>query len=738
MPHLPALPVDVAQLPLWLARLANDASVQERFGANPLIFSTWYTLMGELVRWPDEVEALRKAERAKKLSFERAANLLSKVNYTLGEDGDVEHARKMLEGYAVHDWVSQNAQTLARLLGELVRTMEEIAETLESANSGTRMDEFARVLRLGTTEKKVLTLAVTCTVSAEVRSLLEQLVKSRRNNVAQLWEAMLGCTADELSQALSTRSVLRKSRLLKTRGETFKLPVVSPFWVAALSDPLEPLFDLLLKPLAPRTGAGMPARLAEEDLTLAAQVLRNAKETGVNLLLYGAEGLEKRTLLGELLARAGKQGFVLQELENAWQDLPTAAFVAQRLLFEKHGLQAVLVVEKPGDVLERKPSEFLRMMFGLELDSSHIAPFDELVLGSNPAPVVWAGPGSDALPEECVARFVFHAPLKKARREERRAQLERYVEELKLTKATREELLRLEDVSALQLETGLRAAKLSGATSRKEREAYLVQAVRRSLKALHRETKAKAKECVTEYSLKFVNYAGRFGPLQIMKALQLRPKGSLCLYGPPGTGKTQFVEHLAHQLGRPLITKKASDLLSKWVGENEKNIAAMFEEASNEEAILFLDEGDSFLIDRTRAEQSWQVTQVNELLQRMEHFEGIFIMATNLFTGLDAAALRRFTFKVEFRALDADQRWEMFVNESGLKGQLGTLPKATREDWFEQLCFMQQLTAGDFATVKRQALLLGETLTPVQWLEQLKVECDVKSQARRNEAPRLA
>jgi transitional endoplasmic reticulum ATPase len=83
-------------------------------------------------------------------------------------------------------------------------------------------------------------------------------------------------------------------------------------------------------------------------------------------------------------------------------------------------------------------------------------------------------------------------------------------------------------------------------------------------------------------------------------------------------------------------------------GRFEKNIAAAFEEAAAEDAILFFDEGDSFLRSRERAQHSWEVTQTNELLQRMERFSGIVVVATNLFRDLDAAALRRLHSKLSF------------------------------------------------------------------------------------------
>ena len=539
MDTLPSEPINLVYLPLWLARLGTDASVLDRFRANPLIFASWYSVVGSWVDWSEQPAALIEAERSKKLSFDRATALLRKVNYTLAESNDVAHARRILEGYALHDWALQNTDALQALARASVQRMESLSGVW-SCTTKTRVEELAQVLQLNPTEEKVLTLAVLCSVSPELRSILEQLLQHRRSNVAKLWETMLGCSGTELAQALSSHAMLRKSRLLQAHGDGQTFPVVSSFWVDVLMNPMESLFERLLKPLEVKNGAGMPARLCEEDFGLACEVLVNAREPGINLLLYGADGLEKRSMLAEVLNRSGKQGYVLETLDDAWKDLPTAAFVAQRFLFERLGLNAVLVIERPSDVLERKPNEFFRMMLGLEVDSSHITPFDELLLASNPAPTLWAGPGADRLPEECVARFIFHAQLKKARREERRAQLERFVQELKLSKATREELLQLEDISALQLQTALRAAKLAGASTKKEREAHLVRAVKRSLQALNRDTTTKCKDCVTEYSLKYVNHAGRFGPMQIMKALQIRPKGSLCLYGPPGTGKTRF------------------------------------------------------------------------------------------------------------------------------------------------------------------------------------------------------
>ena len=156
-------------------------------------------------------------------------------------------------------------------------------------------------------------------------------------------------------------------------------------------------------------------------------------------------------------------------------------------------------------------------------------------------------------------------------------------------------------------------------------------------------------------------------------------EGRLCLYGPPGTGKTAFGRHLAQALDRPLLVKRASDILSPYVGMAERNIAQMFREARADGAVLLLDEADSLLRDRQGAQRSWEVTQVNEMLTQMEEFRGIFIASTNLMNSLDAAAMRRFDACIRLGYLAPAQAWEMFARLAGrfeLNGRCQCAPGA--------------------------------------------------------------
>ena len=222
-----------------------------------------------------------------------------------------------------------------------------------------------------------------------------------------------------------------------------------------------------------------------------------------------------------------------------------------------------------------------------------------------------------------------------------------------------------------------------------------------------------------------LNVETRFEIPRIVKALQERGHGTLCFYGAPGTGKTALGEHIAKSLGKTLIVKQASDLMSKFVGETEQNMAAMFKEAEDENAVLLLDEADSFLQDRRGAQRSYEVTEVNEMLQGMERFKGIFVCTTNLLDRIDQAALRRFTFKIKFKPLTKEQRETMFVTEAfnGVPDQLTPELKA-------RLAKLEVLCPGDFAAVKRQIDILGEGFSADEFLTQLEAEHRIKPEVR--------
>ena len=188
---------------------------------------------------------------------------------------------------------------------------------------------------------------------------------------------------------------------------------------------------------------------------------------------------------------------------------------------------------------------------------------------------------------------------------------------------------------------------------------------------------------------------------------------SLCLQGPPGTGKSAFVRYLAEGLGLQVTQKRASDLMSMWVGQTEQQIAAAFAEARAEESILVFDEADSLLADRRGAVRSWEVSQVNEMLTWMESHPLPFACTTNFGEHLDPATLRRFTFKIALGYLTSAQSGAAFRAYFEVEA-----PPEVEE--------LSTLTPGDFAVVRRKAAILGHLQDPQALAGLLRAECEAK------------
>lgn len=173
-------------------------------------------------------------------------------------------------------------------------------------------------------------------------------------------------------------------------------------------------------------------------------------------------------------------------------------------------------------------------------------------------------------------------------------------------------------------------------------------------------------------------------------------KYAILLYGESGSGKSFLGKYIAQQLGMPIIKKRASDLIDKWVGQTEQNVRAAFKEATEKKAILLLDESDTFLYDRTYSQREFEVSQVNELLTQMEDFEYPLIMTTNLKDRVDKASMRRFIFKIKFDYMKPENVL------AGVKEYFGEEYILTEE----QLNKLPHLCAGDFFLIKKKMEIL--------------------------------
>ncbi|MBK8983215.1 MAG: ATP-binding protein [Ignavibacteria bacterium] len=136
-------------------------------------------------------------------------------------------------------------------------------------------------------------------------------------------------------------------------------------------------------------------------------------------------------------------------------------------------------------------------------------------------------------------------------------------------------------------------------------------------------------------------------------------------YGPPGTGKTLTVSLLGKEFNKPVYRIDLSMVVSKFIGETEKNLSKVFDKAMNKEWILFFDEADALFSKRTgvqSAHDKYANQEVSYLLQRVEDFTGLLILASNFKSNIDEAFIRRFNAIVHFPKPDALERLRIWKN----------------------------------------------------------------------------
>ena len=145
-----------------------------------------------------------------------------------------------------------------------------------------------------------------------------------------------------------------------------------------------------------------------------------------------------------------------------------------------------------------------------------------------------------------------------------------------------------------------------------------------------------------------------------MSQVMATSRGLTALFqGPPGTGKTLVAGVIARELGLDLYQVDLSKVMSKWIGETERNLSAIFDAAEDGQVVLLFDEADSLFAKRTEVRSSndrYANLEVNYLLQRIDSFEGIAILTTNSGTSIDQAFKRRLSFRLSFPFPDEETR----------------------------------------------------------------------------------
>lgn len=138
---------------------------------------------------------------------------------------------------------------------------------------------------------------------------------------------------------------------------------------------------------------------------------------------------------------------------------------------------------------------------------------------------------------------------------------------------------------------------------------------------------------------------------------------SVLFYGPPGTGKTMAAQVMANELGLDLYRIDISQMVSKYIGETQKNISRLFEKAKDINAVLFFDEADSLFAKRSEAKDSHDRNanaETAHLLQKLEDYEGITVLATNYLNNIDDAFKRRMKFIIHIAFPESEVRLRLW------------------------------------------------------------------------------
>nr|WP_295081519.1 ATP-binding protein [uncultured Roseateles sp.] len=626
------------------------------------------------------------------------------------------------------------------MLALLATTSEWLDRQLkrESTLVETNIDSLGNLLQLNPAERALLLYGTLARYQRELRGALVEFKVNTAQEAFATIAAVAGVNAQEVAEALRAGSRLERIGMVENLISEHNITDLAD--LMKVSDQLPPVLmreykgphDLMAVFTRPASKSSLTAAdfdFVSDDLGVVGSLLREAvarHDAGVNILLYGPPGTGK-TELAKVAAQAA--GLDLYEVEYAdrdgnslsGRDRYRSLQISQ--VFLKASANVALLFDEVEDVFPPLSSDTAQLM--ARLDSSGEQPANGSVSGkawvnqileTNPVPVIWVTNRIEQIDPAFRRRFQYHLELKSPPPGARLRLVSTALADVPVSEGFAARLSERRGLTPAQVRTAVRFAQLAGPPADCER--LILRQLENADKALGHASKERgARPMVTQYALDLLNCESRFEIPRIVAALQKRSSGNLCFYGPPGSGKTALAEHIAQSLQKPLMIRQASDLSSKFVGETEQNMARMFEAAASEGAVLLLDEADSFLRSRRMAERNYEVSEVNEMLAGMERFAGVFICTTNLFEDLDEAALRRFAFKIAFKPLRADQRERMFRREA-----LGDDEAVLDADQTARLAALDVLTPGDFAAVRQQVEILGEPLTPDEFLSQLEAE----------------
>lgn len=454
--------------------------------------------------------------------------------------------------------------------------------------------------------------------------------------------------------------------------------------------------------------------LDKEDVRHALRLMGRNCSDPAHLLLYGAPGCGKSSFAASLIRKLGVNGWMVPCGEKDDVQNRRASLAACLRLASTHP-GAIVVVDEAERILDTHTS-------GLR-EGSPKAWVNDL-LERESTRVIWITNQISHLDGAVRRRFSysirFAAPGRVARKDMWASVARDMHLSRRLTPALREHLAANYEVPIATMELALRQAKSFGAgvKLRPVLDRILKAQVTLRNDGVPPRLSDPGKQNFDPNGIAMENPVEKF----IAQAKKMAEKlermnepglGNMLFYGPPGTGKTALARYLADELDRELIARKASDILGPYVGMTEQNIASVFNDAEQKQALLLIDEADTFLYSRASAQRSWEQSMTNEFLTALESFRGICICTTNFRDNLDNAAIRRFPVKVKFSYARPEQLEALYRKLLAplAKGEPG-------REILQTLMRQKHLAPGDFAAV-RLRMWMEDELTHEYLLDEL-------------------
>ncbi|GGW57304.1 AAA family ATPase [Alishewanella tabrizica] len=560
---------------------------------------------------------------------------------------------------------------------------------------------LAQLVGLNEIEQHILMFVTLIKTEQIVNNLCEMIRIKQHSSLCKMVAKTLNLPLTAIKSALNDKSALLTTGILQLEvhsfGNTFNdcfdffSQKFSELLLAENAEPTAFFQDIIKQAPAPTLKLEHFSHI-QPDLDILLPYLQHCTETdkvGVNILLYGQPGTGK-TELSRLLAQ--QLNVNLHEVSCECDEGDAidgnarmrAYRLAQRCLANTKN---VLLFDEVEDVFNQNP--FAR-------HSEQRKGWLNRMLEQNPVPTLWLTNNHKIIDPAFIRRFdlVIEMPIPP---QAQRAEFLFKAAGGILAESTAMQLAAHPMLSPAVIDRASKVVQSIQLDADKHDKAKILQRVmQQTLSAQgHNLPFGKGQELGEVYDPALINTEANLS--RIIEGLKLQGSGRLCLYGPPGTGKTAFAHYLAKQLAKPLIIKRASDLLSPYIGETEMAVAAAFNQAAKQQAILLIDEVDSFLQDRSKARHSWEISMVNELLTQLEQFDGLFIASTNLMHNLDQAALRRFDLKACFSYLKPAQARQL------LQAHCQQLGLAVCESSLQRVASSALLTPGDFHATRRQA-----------------------------------